>query len=52
MGTVFYDDLGIFAFYYMCNCFGVVVLHRSVMDERRGGVNLPLVDVHAAMYEI
>ena len=26
----------------MCNCFGVVVLHRSIMDDRRGGANLPL----------
>ena len=31
-GSVCPDDLGICALYNMCNCFGVVVLHRSIVD--------------------
>ena len=31
-----HDDLGMCAFYYICNCFGVVVLHRSTVNWRRG----------------
>ena len=27
--------MGICAFYYICNCFGVVVLHRSTVNWRR-----------------
>ena len=39
---------------YMCillyvKLFGVVVLHRSMVDE---GVHLPLVNVHSSMCEI
>ena len=30
------------AFCYILNIFGVVVLHRSMADERRGGVRLPM----------
>ena len=55
MGSVYQDDLGICAHYgYMCNCFGVLVLHisivnlrrwwvfqRSMLNWRRGGVSLP-----------
>ena len=51
MGSVCHDDLGICALYDMCNSFGVVVLHRSIVDWRRGGINLPWVDVHYAIYE-
>ena len=32
VGSVCQDDLGICALYYMCNCFGVVMLHRSIVD--------------------
>ena len=35
-GSACYDDLGIFVFYYVHNCFGVVVLHRSTVNWRRG----------------
>ena len=34
VGSVCHDDLGICAFYYICNCFGVVVLHRSIVNWR------------------
>ena len=34
--SVCHDDLGICAFYYICNCFGVVVLHTSIVNWRRG----------------
>ena len=36
VGSVCHDDLGICAFYYICNCFGVVVLHRFIINWRRG----------------
>ena len=41
---------------YLCillylNLFGVVVLHRSLVDERRAGVSLPWVYVHSPMYK-
>ena len=32
VGSVCHDDLGICALYYICNCFGVVVLHRSIVN--------------------
>ena len=32
VGSVCHDDLGICALYNMCNCFGVVVLHRSIVN--------------------
>ena len=35
-GAVCHDDFSICAFYYICNCFGVVVLHRSIVNLRRG----------------
>ena len=34
--SVCHDDLGIYAFYYICNCFGVVVVQRSIVNCRRG----------------
>ena len=39
------------AFCYILNIFGVVVLHRSMADERRGGVRLQWVHMHSAIYE-
>ena len=36
VGSVCHDDLGICAFYYIQNCFGVVMLHRSIVNWRRG----------------
>ena len=42
--------IGICAFYYMLNLFGVVVLHRSMVNWRRG-VNLPWVYMHYTVYE-
>ena len=33
------------------NYFGVVVLHKSIVNWRRGGVNLSWVHVHSAIYE-
>ena len=38
--------MGICAFFYMWNLFGVVVLHRSVVDW---GVHLPWVYVHSSI---
>ena len=32
VGSVCHDDLCIFALYYMCNCFGVVVLCGSIVN--------------------
>ena len=43
--------MGICAFFYMQNLFGVVVFHRSMVDERRGGVSLPWVYVHSSICE-
>ena len=43
------SDLGICAFCYMWNLFGVVVFHRSMVDWR--GVHLPWVYVHSAICE-
>ena len=42
--------LGICTFIYMQNLFGVVVLHRSMVDYRRG-VHLPWVYVHSSICE-
>ena len=36
VGSVYHDDLGMCAFYCICNCFGVVVLHTSIVNWRRG----------------
>ena len=41
--------IGIFAFFYMWNLFGVVVLHGSMIDW--WGVHLPWVYVHCAICE-
>ena len=44
--------MGKCAFCYICNLFGAVVLHRAMVDQRRGhGVSLPWVYVHSAIYE-
>ena len=44
--------LGICAFFYMQNLFGVVVLHRSMVAIRgRGGYSLPWVYVHSSICE-
>ena len=51
MGSVCHDDLGICTFYYMCNCLGVVVLHTSMVDLRRGWGLSTLVSVHASICE-
>ena len=37
VGSVCHDDFSLCALYYICNCFGVVVLHRSIVNWRRGG---------------
>ena len=37
VGSVCHDDFSICALYYICNCFGVVVLQRSIVNWRRGG---------------
>ena len=37
-----HDDLGMCAFYYICNCFGVVV---------NWGVGLPWTSVHSSLCE-
>ena len=36
MGSVCHDDFSICALYYIFNCFGVVVLHRSIVNWRMG----------------
>ena len=41
--SVCHDDFSICALYYICNCFDVVVLHRSIVNWRRG-VNHPAID--------
>ena len=48
MGSVCHDDLCICPLYCMCNCFGVVVLHRL---EEGGGVNLQWIYMDSAIYE-
>ena len=37
VGSVCHDDFSICALHYICNCFGVVGLHRSIVNWRRGG---------------
>ena len=32
VGSVCHDDFGICALYYICNCFGVVVLHIFIVN--------------------
>ena len=39
------------AFSYMWKVLSVMVLYRYMVNWRRGGVNLPLVYVHCAIYE-
>ena len=41
--------MGICAFCYMENLFGVVVLHRYMVNWSRGGVSLPWVYVHSSI---
>ena len=44
--------MGICAFCYMCNLFGVVVFQKSLLNWRRGvGVSLPWVYAHSAICE-
>ena len=43
--------LGICAFFYMQNLFGVVVLHRSMAELREGGYSLAWVYVHSSICE-
>ena len=43
--------MGICVFCYIRNLCSVVVLHRFMVDQRRGGVSLPLVYVHSAIYD-
>ena len=43
--------MGICAFFYMWNLFGVVVFQRSMLNSRRGGVSLPWVYVHSSICE-
>ena len=43
--------MGICAFCHICNLIGAVVLHGSMVNWSRGGVSLPWVYVHSAIYE-
>ena len=46
------SPMGICAFFYMWNLFGVVVFQRSMLDwRRRHGVSLPWVYVHSSLCE-
>ena len=42
--------MGICALCYICNVFGVMVLQRSMVNWKRGGVNLPWVYMHCTIY--
>ena len=43
--------IGICAFFYMSNLFGIVALQRSMLDWRRGEVSLQWAYVNSAICE-
>ena len=51
-GVEVQSAMGICALFYICNLFGVVVFHRSMLNWKRGWkFILPWVYVHCAIYE-